>query len=86
MNAAQYNAVRKLLQCGHAYAKIEDYESALANALAELKKSRENAAGTDAITDGWYRACLIITELGFLVFGLEWQASQNRAYSEYAKS
>jgi len=79
-NAAQYEHVRKLLQCGHAYAKIEDYASALEYALRKMSQE-----GTDADSDSWMKVCVIIGELGFITFGQRWQAVRLACWSSFSE-
>lgn len=76
----QYEFVRKLLQCGHAYAKLESYESAFREANA-----RSSQAQDDTEQDGWYKVCVVVNELGTLIFGREWELAKGAIYSAYAK-
>ncbi len=80
MNQEPYEHVRKMLHCGHAYAKISDYDTSLRAALAKLSR-----AGTDAEHDGWFRACVIIREVAVLRFGLEAEAMMQQAANDFAK-
>lgn len=76
----QYDFVRKLLQCSHAYATLDRYESAFREAM---DKASQNENGLEQ--DGWYKVCVIVDELGVLLFSHEWTFARSRIVSRYAR-
>lgn len=64
MNETQYEHVQKLLQCGHAYAKMSDYIATYKQAVDKMTQ-----AGTRQEYTGWFGVCVIVRELTVLRFG-----------------
>lgn len=80
-SAAQYNLVRKLLQCGHAYATMESYDSAFRVACDNFAQ-----AGTDADLDRWGKAAEAIHCIASMLFGLQWDEHRKAICKEITVS
>lgn len=81
--ALQYEHVRKLLQCGHAYAKIADYDASIREAIEHARIAMET--GTNEEVARWNSVCQIIDHLGELVFGDEWKIRRKLICKEIAE-
>lgn len=78
--AAQYEFARKLLQCGHGYVTLDGYKAAFNEAMTNTQ-----SAQSDLEQDGWYKVCVIVNELGSLLFGQEWEIERSKIVLAYAK-
>lgn len=69
----QYNAIRQLLQCGHAYATLESYEKAFRMACKNFEH-----AGTDIEEVRWELVCEAVNAVAEMLFEDDWISSRRQ--------
>lgn len=73
----QYTAVRQLLQCGHAYATLANYEKAFRLACENFDQ-----AGTEQEEKRWQLTCEAINAVAELLFESEWLEARRKICKE----